>query len=146
MPYLPEQTDPMRLELVQLGVQELRTPDEVDAVLKDTQGTTLVFVNSVCGCAAGMARPGLALALKHSVLPDRITTVFAGVDTEATARARSYLADHPPSSPQVALFKEGQLIHLIQRHEIEGTSAEAVAAKLTAAFDQQCRPSTASAD
>ncbi len=125
MAYPAELTNPMREELVHLGVQELRTPEDVDAVLQN-HGTTLVFVNSVCGCAAGMARPGLALALQHDTLPDRVATVFAGVDTEATAQARSHFSEHPASSPQIALFKDGELVYLIQRHEIEGTSAEAV--------------------
>jgi putative YphP/YqiW family bacilliredoxin len=129
----------MRQELTRLGIQELRTPQDVDALLQRREGTALVFVNSVCGCAAGMARPGLALALRHSTLPDRITTVFAGVDVEATAQARRYMSEHPPSSPQVALFKNGELAQLIQRHEIEGTTPEAVAAKLVAAFDEHCR-------
>jgi len=136
--YPPELTTPVREELVRLGVQELRTPEEVDTVLAEPFGTTLVFVNSVCGCAAGMARPGLAQALGHPVVPDRVTTVFAGVDREATERLRSYFDGHPASSPQVALFKDGELACLIQRSEIEGTSAEAVAMRLTAAFDQHC--------
>lgn len=136
--YPPELTQPMRQELTKLGVQELTTPEAVDALLQKKEGTVLVFVNSVCGCAAGMARPGLAMALQHDVLPDRVTTVFAGVDTEATARARSYFSEHPPSSPQVALFKDGELASLIQRHEIEGTTPEAVASKLLAIFNDHC--------
>lgn len=140
MSYPVELTDPMRAELVRIGVTELRTPDEVDAVLQEASGTTLVFVNSVCGCAAGMARPGLALSLTHDALPDRVATVFAGVDREATARVRSYFADYPPSSPQVALFKDGKMVRLIQRHQIEGTSAPEVAAKIIAAFDEYCTP------
>ena len=138
MPYPPELTEPMREELVRIGVQELRTPVEVDSVLKDNPGTVLMFVNSVCGCAAGMARPGLTLALQNEVLPDKATTVFAGVETEATARARNYFSEYPPSSPQVALFKDGKLVHLIQRHQIEGTTPEAVASKLMAAFKEYC--------
>ena len=139
MPYPPELTEPMRRELTSLGVQELRTPHEVDEVLQGEQGSVLVFVNSVCGCAAGTARPGLSQALQHAVVPDRVTTVFAGVDTEATARARSYFADFPPSSPQVALFRDGKLVHLIQRHQIEGRSADMVAAALRQAFEQHCQ-------
>lgn len=128
----------MREELIRMGLQDLRTPEQVDQLLAEPQGTTLVFVNSVCGCAAGMARPGLALSLMHEVLPDRVATVFAGVDTEATARARSYFAEYPASSPQVAFFKDGNLVEVIQRHQIEGTSAAAVASKLTALFDEHC--------
>jgi putative YphP/YqiW family bacilliredoxin len=133
----------MREELVRMGVQELRTPEDVDKVLQGEAGTTLVFVNSVCGCAAGMARPGLALAMQSGVLPDKIATVFAGVDSAATEQARSYFSEYPPSSPQVALFKDGKLADLLQRHQIEGTSPEAVAEKLTQIFSQHC--STASA-
>lgn len=140
MPRYPvELTEPMRGELVNIGVRELRSPNEVDAVMAEKEGTTLVFVNSVCGCAAGMARPGLALSLNHEVVPDRVTTVFAGVDLEATERARSYFADYPPSSPQVALFKDGQCVTVIQRHQIEGTSAQVVAQKLLDLYDKHCR-------
>lgn len=138
MPYDPILIQPMREELVHLGVEELRTPEDVDRVLSEKTGTTLVFVNSVCGCAAGMARPGLTLALQSEVLPDKVTTVFAGVDTEATARVRGCFPEYPPSSPQMALFKDGKLVHLIQRHQIEGTTPEAVASKLVAAFKEYC--------
>ena len=138
MPYPPELTEPMREELQQLRVQELRTPEDVDAVLQHDPGTTLVFVNSVCGCGAAMARPGLALALRHHVLPDKVTTVFAGVDVEATERVRNYFHEYPPTSPQVALFKHGKLAHLIQRSEIEGTSPKAVASLLVQAFEEHC--------
>lgn len=137
--YPDEMTEPMRMELSRIGVQELRSAEEVDEMLRDSEGTTLVFVNSVCGCAAGMARPGLALSLTNDVVPDRVTSVFAGVDLEAVARARGYFGEYPPSSPQVALFKDGELIELIQRHQIEGTSAEAVAAKLITLFNKHCR-------
>lgn len=138
MRYPAEMTDPMRQELIQMGVQQLKTAEEVDAALEDKTGTALVFVNSVCGCAAGMARPGLALALQGAKRPDRVTSVFAGVDLEATARARQSFEGHPPTSPQVALFKDGKLVTLIQRQEIEGTSPEAVASKLTTAFEEHC--------
>ncbi|MBD3336865.1 MAG: BrxA/BrxB family bacilliredoxin [Candidatus Eisenbacteria bacterium] len=131
-------TEPMRVELTQLGVEELRPPADVDRTLQNGSGTTLVFVNSVCGCAAGMARPGLALALKNKAVPDRVATVFAGVDTEATARARQHFAEHPPTSPQIALFKDGKLVELLQRHEIEGTTAEHVSDRLTKMFDAHC--------
>lgn len=137
--YPAEFTEPMRGELVRIGVEELRTPDDVDQIMKEKEGTTLVFVNSVCGCAAGMARPGLALAMMHEVVPDRVATVFAGVDTEATARARSYFGEYQPTSPQIALFKDGKLVDVIQRHQIEGTNAQAVAAKLVTAFDSYCK-------
>ena len=107
MAYPRELTDPMRAELIRLGVTELKTPQEVDQTLQNSQGTVLVFVNSVCGCAAGMARPGLALSMQHDTLPDKIATVFAGVDTEATQHVRGYFPEWPASSPQVALFKDG---------------------------------------
>ena len=110
MSYPPEMVEPMREELTRLGVKELRTPEEVDALLQASSGTSLVFVNSVCGCAAGTARPGLAEALGHSVRPDVVATVFAGVDQSATARLRSYFPEYPPSSPQVALFRDGKLV------------------------------------
>jgi putative YphP/YqiW family bacilliredoxin len=129
---------PMRQELVELGFVEMRTPDEVDAQLRDPTGTTLVVVNSICGCAAGRARPGVALALGHGVRPLRLTTVFAGQDREATARARSYFEGYPPSSPEIALFKDGKLAFMMQRHEIEGRDAPEIAAHLVAAFEKYC--------
>jgi putative YphP/YqiW family bacilliredoxin len=138
MPYPEEMVRPMRDELVRLGVLELRTPEEVDAVLNQQTATTLVFVNSVCGCAAGMARPGLALALMHDRKPTRITTVFAGVDVEATARAREFFHPHPSTSPQIALFSDGKLVHMIQRQDIEGRTAPDVARDLIRAFDAHC--------
>ena len=142
MAYPTELTDPMRAELVRIGVTELRTPEDVIAELDGQAGTTLVFVNSVCGCAAGMARPGLALSLTHDTTPDRVVTVFAGVDKDATTRVRQYFPEYPPSSPQVALFKDGKVVHLIQRHQIEGTSAPEVASKLIAAYDAHCATQT----
>ena len=138
MRYPTELTEPMREELITMGVEELRTPEAVDELLQSQKGTVLVFVNSVCGCAAGTARPGLALALQHAIRPDAVTTVFAGVDLEATARARSYFNDYPPSSPQVALFRDGRLAHLMQRHQIEGRTAQEVAGDLMAAFEKHC--------
>jgi putative YphP/YqiW family bacilliredoxin len=129
---------PMRQELVDLGFVEMRTPQEVDAQLRDPTGTTLVVVNSICGCAAGRARPGVALALAHGVHPQRLTTVFAGQDREATERARSYFEDYPPSSPQIALFKDGKLAFMMQRHEIEGRDAPEIAAHLATAFEAIC--------
>ena len=136
---------PMRQELTRLGIEEMRTPAEVDAKLRDTKGTTLVVVNSVCGCAARNARPAVARALQHEVLPDALTTVFAGQDAEATSRARSYFTGYPPSSPQIALLKDGQLVHMIERHDIEGRSADEIAADLTAAFDRWCAEASSAA-
>jgi len=127
---------PMRQELTRLGVEELRTSAEVDARLKDTPGTTLVVVNSVCGCAARNARPAVASALRHSVKPDHLATVFAGQDVEATAKARAYFGDIPPSSPSMALYKDGELVYFVPRHRIEGRRAEEVAADLTQAFER----------
>jgi putative YphP/YqiW family bacilliredoxin len=129
---------PMREELTRLGFQELTSPEDVDATLGDPAGTLLVVVNSVCGCAAGKARPGVALALRHGVVPDRLATVFAGMELEATDRARSYFAGYPPSSPQIALFRDGELVHMLERKDIEGRDAAAIAAILTAAFDRYC--------
>jgi putative YphP/YqiW family bacilliredoxin len=128
----------MRDEVTRLGAKELRTPEEVDQVLPHAKGTTLVVVNSTCGCAAGAARPGLAKALEHSVKPDAIVTVFAGQDREATSRARELFAGQPPSSPSFALMRDGQFVHMIHRHQIEGHSAEQIASQLTLAFDQYC--------
>ena len=138
MPYSPLLVKPMRDELTSIGVQELLTPADVDAFMAEKSGTALLIVNSVCGCAAGMARPGIRLALQHERRPDRAVSVFAGQDLEATARARGYLADIPPSSPSIALFKDGELVHFIPRHRIEGRDAYAVAADLKAAFDEHC--------
>jgi putative YphP/YqiW family bacilliredoxin len=130
---------PMREELTSVGFSELRTPEEVDGALKDSKGTVLVMVNSVCGCAAGRARPGVRLALQMApVKPERLTTVFAGQDREATARAREYFARQPPTSPQVALLKDGRLVYLMQRHQIEGRDAPEIAADLVEAFRQYC--------
>ena len=129
---------PMREELTRLGVQELRTPDEVDAKLKDSKGTTLVVVNSICGCAARMARPAVAMALQHANKPDHLTTVFAGQDADATNRARGYFAGYPPSSPQIALMKDGEVVFMLERWQIEGRSANAIAEDLVSAFDEHC--------
>jgi putative YphP/YqiW family bacilliredoxin len=134
---------PMRQELTRLGVKEMRTAAEVDATLKDSKGTTLVVVNSVCGCAARNARPAVAAAIKHSAKPDSLTTVFAGQDTEATQRARSYFTGYPPSSPQIGLLKDGKLVYLLERHQIEGRSAGEIANDLTRAFDKYCAPAGA---
>ena len=136
--YPEELVAPMREDLSQVGFKELKTADEVDQALSKDQGTTLVVVNSVCGCAAGNARPGVKLSIDNSKVPDTLTTVFAGVDTEATQKAREYMLPYPPSSPSIALFKGGKLIHFIERHHIEGSSAEMVADNLKSAFDSYC--------
>ncbi|HTK49330.1 MAG TPA: BrxA/BrxB family bacilliredoxin [Gemmatimonadaceae bacterium] len=128
---------PMRQELTRLGVEEMRTPDEVDTKLHES-GTTLVVVNSVCGCAARNARPAVAAALQHSVRPDHLTTVFAGQDVDATVRARSYFTGYPPSSPQIGLLKDGELVFMLERWQIEGRTADAIAADLVDAFDRFC--------
>ncbi len=138
MPYDPVLVQPMREELTVLGVHELTTAEEVEQYLADTSGTTLIIVNSVCGCAAGMARPGVRMALAHEKLPDRIATVFAGQDVEATAKARSYFADMPPSSPSLALFKDGEVVTFLPRHRIEGREAMDVAGDLVKAFEEHC--------
>ncbi len=138
MPYPPALVAPMRQEMTDMGASELTTVAEVDAVLADHRGTTLVFVNSVCGCAAGNARPALSEALKHETKPDRIVTVFAGQDLEATSRARQYFAEYQPSSPSVALLRDGEVVHFVHRHEIEGRHPQAIAENLTTAFDKYC--------
>lgn len=140
MPYPPLMVRPMREELASAGFQELFTPSDVDQFLGEKSGTALLVVNSVCGCAAGMARPGARLALADGPRPDRIGTVFAGQDLEATARARAHFADVPPSSPSMALFKDGELVWFLPRHRIEGRDALAVAADLKAAFAEHCAP------
>jgi len=143
MPYHEMMVKPMREEVTRLGVSELRTVADVDAALGAGEGTAMVFVNSVCGCAAGGARPALAMALTHAVKPQHLYTVFAGQDLEATARARSYCADYQPSSPSVALFRDGEVVHFIHRHMIEGRAPQAIAADLVAAFDKYCSPQSA---
>ncbi len=130
---------PMREELTRLGIQETRTAGDVDAVLGEKKGTVLLVVNSVCGCAAGMARPAVAMAVEHQTVPDKMITVFAGNDREATARAREYLAGFRPSSPAIALFKDGQVVKMLERWQIEGRHAHDIAAELVRAFDEYCR-------
>lgn len=129
---------PMRAELSRLGIQETKTAADVDVVLGERKGTVLVVVNSVCGCAAGNARPAVAMALDHNVLPDRMVTVFAGNDVDATARARSYFTGYRPSSPSMALMRDGQVVKMLERFQIEGREPWDLAAELTAAFDQYC--------
>jgi putative YphP/YqiW family bacilliredoxin len=126
----------MREELTRLGVEELMTADDVDRFMSQQSGTAMLVVNSVCGCAAGMARPGIALALASGSRPERMATVFAGQDLEATARARSYFPEIPPSSPSIALFKDGEVVYSLPRHRIEGRSAEQVADELSRVFDE----------
>lgn len=129
----------MRQDLTVAGIEEMKTADQVRQVLDLREGTTMVVVNSVCGCAAGAARPGVKLALQNSqVKPDRTVTVFAGVDTEAVAAAREYFLPYPPSSPSIALFKNGELVHFIERHHIEGRNAQMIADHLAMAFDEFC--------
>lgn len=134
---------PMRQELTRLGVQETRTAAEVDSVLGEPKGTVLVVVNSVCGCAAGMARPAVAMALQHDVLPEKTITVFAGNDVEATQRARSYFKGYRPSSPSIALMRDGQVVKMFERWNIEGREAHDIAKELVDAFDQFCAKATA---
>lgn len=141
MPYDPRLVQPMRDEMVRMGARELTTVAEVDAALGDQRGTTLVMVNSVCGCAAGSARPGLAAALQHEHRPQQVVTVFAGQDTEATARARQYFAEYASSSPSMALFRDGEVVHFVHRHMIEGRSPQDLARDLAAAFDKHCATS-----
>ena len=128
---------PMRAELTRLGFEDLRTPEDVDAAVKQP-GTTMIVVNSVCGCAAGKARPGIALALTKGKRPDHLTTVFAGADVEATQQARDYFAGYPPSSPSIALIKDGKVVYMMERRQIEGQSADMIAAELRRAFEVHC--------
>jgi putative YphP/YqiW family bacilliredoxin len=136
---------PMRQELTRVGVEELRTADAVDAKLSNLKGTALVVVNSVCGCAARNARPAVAMAMNNAIKPDHVTTVFAGQDRDATERARDYFVGYPPSSPSIALLKDGDVVLMLERHRIEGRSAQDIAADITAAFDKFCTPATAAA-
>ncbi len=137
MPYPPELVDPMREELTRMGVSEARTAAEVDEVMA-RRGATLVVVNSVCGCAAGNARPAVGLALTHGTLPQNLLTVFAGQDQEATARAREYIKGYPPSSPSIALFRDGELVLMLERGDIEGRPAPEIAGDMIRAFDEHC--------
>lgn len=137
--YMKDVIQPMRDELTRIGFQELRTPEEVVEHIPYAKGTAIVVINSVCGCAAGLCRPGVALALQHDVVPDHLFTVFAGQDREATEKAREYFLPYPPSSPSIALMKDGELVHFIQRHNIENRAAEQIAAELTTAFDEYCK-------
>jgi putative YphP/YqiW family bacilliredoxin len=139
MPYPEQLCAPMRKELTSVGFAELKDSTDVDNTIPQSKGTTLLVINSVCGCAAGAARPGVKLALQRTeAKPDHLVTVFAGQDVEATAQVRKYLMPYPPSSPAVALFKDGQLVHMLERHHIEGHSAEMIAENLGAAFESYC--------
>ena len=128
----------MREDLTRFGVEETCTPEEVDQVIRNTKGTVMVVVNSVCGCAAGLARPAIGMALKHSVVPDKVVTVFAGADIAATDRARSYFKGYFPSSPSVGILQNGQIVFMLERHQIEGRNPESIAKDLTDAFDRVC--------
>jgi putative YphP/YqiW family bacilliredoxin len=140
--YPDEYVQPMRHELTSMGFQELRTPEQVDALLTKPTGTVLVVVNSICGCAAGRARPAVAMALENKARPEVLATVFAGQDTDATAQARTYFTGYPPSSPSVALLRDGKLVYMLERREIEGRDPYAIAEDLTKAFNQYCSKST----
>lgn len=141
MPYPESFIGPMREELTRLGVRELRTPDAVDAFVREP-GTVMVVVNSMCGCAAGKARPGIATALRHPIRPDAVGTVFAGGDIEATERARTYFTGYPPSSPSIAILKGGELVYMMERRQIENQTADAIARQLTEAFERCCAAGT----
>ncbi|MDH4089316.1 MAG: BrxA/BrxB family bacilliredoxin [Cyclobacteriaceae bacterium] len=136
----PEQlVAPMRTDLTSAGFTELKTSEEVEKNLENQKGTTLLVINSVCGCAAGAARPGVKWAIQHSTKkPDQLTTVFAGVDAEAVARAREYTLPYPPSSPSIALFKDGELVHFVERHHIEGRNAQMIGEHLLEVFEEYC--------
>lgn len=140
MPYSEMLIKPMREDLTRLGIEEARTAEAVDAAIQNSTGTVMVVVNSVCGCAAGKARPGIAQALNHSIRPDKMITVFAGADIEATDRARAYFKGYPPSSPSIGLLRDGKIIYMMERYQIEGRSAEQIANELTAVFDKFCSP------
>ena len=140
--YPEEFVHPMREELTRIGFQELRTPADVDALMSKERGTVLVVVNSICGCAAGRARPAVAMALENKARPEVLATVFAGQDADATAHARSYFTGYPPSSPSVALLRDGKLVYMLERKDIEGRDPYAIAEDLSKAFDRFCAPSS----
>ena len=142
MPYPEIMIKPFREDLTRIGVEELRTPEAVDDAVKNTSGTLMIVVNSVCGCAAGKARPGIALALGNENKPDRVATVFAGADIEATERARGYFKGYGPSSPSIGILKDGELVYMMERRNIENQDAYSIAMALTQAFDTYCAPAT----
>lgn len=143
MPYPEMMIKPMREDLTRLGVEELRTPEAVDETLQNSKGTVMVVVNSICGCAAGKARPGIALALQHEARPDKVVTVFAGADIEATEKARTYFTGYQPSSPSIGLLKDGALVYMMERRQIEGRDAYQIADELKQAFNQHCATTSA---
>lgn len=136
--YPPELVAPMKEDLTSVGFKQLTTAEEVDNLIENTTGSLLIVVNSVCGCAAGNMRPGVKLSLQSDKLPGTLATVFAGVDGEATAQARKYFLPYPPSSPSIALFKDGKLVHFLERHHIEGGTAQMIADNLIAAYNEYC--------
>lgn len=136
--YPPEITQPMSAELTAIGFEELRTPEEVESAFSSQEGVAILVINSVCGCAAASARPAVKLALQHEKKPTRLLTVFAGVDNEATAKAREYMLPFPPSSPCIAIFRDGKVAHVLERRHIEGRSAEMIAENIKGAFDDLC--------
>ncbi len=138
MPYPEQLCAPMRQDLTTVGFEELKTSLDVDMNVPNSKGTLLLMINSVCGCAAGTARPGVKASLSGSKRPDKLVTVFAGQDLEATAQARKYMLPYPPSSPSIALFKDGEVVHVVERHHIEGRSAEVIAEHLKAAYEEFC--------
>jgi putative YphP/YqiW family bacilliredoxin len=146
MPYPEMMIKPMREDLTRLGVEELRTPEAVDETLQNSKGTVMVVVNSICGCAAGKARPGIALALQHEARPDKVVTVFAGADIEATEKARTYFTGYQPSSPSIGLLKDGELVYMMERRQIEGRDAYQIAEELKLAFNQHCATTSAAAN
>ena len=143
MPYPEIMIRPMREDLTRLGVEELKTPEAVDETLRNSKGTVMVIVNSICGCAAGKARPGVALALQHEARPDKVVTVFAGADIEATEKARTYFTGYPPSSPSIGLLRDGELVFMMERRQIEGRDAYQIADELKQAFNQFCATTSA---
>jgi putative YphP/YqiW family bacilliredoxin len=143
MPYPEFMIYPMRQELSRLGVEEWKTPEQVEEGINQTEGTLMLVVNSVCGCAAGKARPGIALALQHEAKPDKVATVFAGADIEATEKARSYFKGYQPSSPSIAILKDGLVVYMLERSQIENRGPQQIAEELTNAFDQHCANATA---
>jgi len=138
MPYPEQLCAPMRQDLTTVGFEELKTSLDVDMAVPNSKGTLLLVINSVCGCAAGTARPGVKASLNTDKKPEKLVTVFAGQDLEATAQARKYMLPYPPSSPSIALFKDGEVVHVVERHHIEGRSAEVIAEHLKAAYEEFC--------
>src|ERR1043166_77599 len=146
MPYPEIMIHPMREDLTRIGVEEFRTADAVDDAVKNTDGTLMIVVNSICGCAAGKARPGVALALQNNIRPDRVGTVFAGADIEATDRARNYFTGYRPSSPSIGILKNGELVYMMERFQIEGRGPEQIANELKRAFEEVCAPTAVAAN